>query len=219
MKKALFLTIFVVFATIFAFSDEITFSFIEFQAPFANVSVGPAGGLFGPALNIMVSDTTEHMQFPLTGSFNAVTSAATNITTTATEYSATFAEGGSLSITSAGTTFISGTPIFADSHLESLFADDTGTYRGEFLITHVDPSVLAKFHLGPEFKPDGAVSITFGQSAVTGDHLDAVIGGGTVTVETPTVAPIPEVATLFLFGTCLLVAVGTFSRIRRNVTN
>jgi hypothetical protein len=105
--------------------------------------------------------------------------------------------------------------MFDGSHLSSNLSLDTGSFQGEFHITSVNPSVLTMFGLGPGFKPDGSVSITFGQSDVTGDDLSAVIGGGTVTIETPTATVVPEPAAMLLFGSALLITL-IYQRRRQN---
>jgi hypothetical protein len=155
----------------------------------------------GPALNIIVSDTERHLQFPLSAIFNGSTGVASSITSTADTYDATYESGGSVSIIGGGTTFVSGMPMFADSHLQSVFADDTGAFRGEFLVSHVDPATLALFGL-KTWSPDGSVSLTFGQSDVDGHNLNAVLGGGTVTIEA---APVPEVMPLILLSSGILI--------------
>jgi hypothetical protein len=152
----------------------------------------------------MVSDTDKHLEFPLSGTFTASTGAGV-VTITPDLYAATFGAGGAVSIAAGGTTFVSGSPMFADSHLGSELPEDVGSFRGEFSVTSVDPGTLALFGLGPKWEPDGSVSLTFAQAHVSGEALTAVIGGGTVTIETPSVAVIPEPSVLALTGTALLI--------------
>jgi len=196
--------VFALFSATFALADEITFSFIESNAPVVNISSSLAGMTAGPALNIIVSDTEKHLEFPLSGFFNASTGPASSITSDAVRYEAEYTTGGSVSIASGHMIFVSGMPMFDHSHLLSQRGEDEGAFAGEFKVTSVSSAVLAKFGLGPEWNPDGSVSITFGQSHIAGDDLTGVIGGGTVTIETP--APVPEISTIMLLlsGLCLL---------------
>jgi hypothetical protein len=189
-----------------AIGDQLTFSFIELNAPVVNLTSTAAGVVAGPALNIVVSDTLHHEQFPLSGFFNATTGAATSITSNSDVYEGEYGSGGSVSIVGGGITFVAGSPMFDHSHLVSHRAEDEGAFAGEFHVTSVDPSVFALFGLPDKWNPDGSVSVTFGHSTVTGNNLSGVIGGGTVTIETP--APIPEPSTwlmlAFGIGTCCI---------------
>jgi hypothetical protein len=204
MKKAVFTLIFVIFASFLAFSDEITFSFIELNAPVVNLTSNLSGMTAGPALNIVVSDTTKHLEFPLSGFFTASTGAATTITSNTSIYEAEYGTGGSVGISGGGITFVAGSPMFDHSHLISNRGEDEGAFAGEFHVTSVDPSVLAMFGLPDKWNPDGSVSVTFGQAHVSGDVLTGVIGGGTVTIETP--APVAENASLIFYGTGLIAS-------------
>jgi hypothetical protein len=190
------------FAFADAIGDQLTFSFIELNAPVVNLTSSLAGVTAGPALNIVVSDTLHHEQFPLSGFFNASTGAATSITSDATVYEGEYSSGGSVSIAGGGITFVAGSPLFDHAHLISHRAEDEGAFAGEFHVTTVDPSVFALFGLPDKWNPDGSISVTFGHSTVTGNNLSGVIGGGTVTIETP--APVPEPSTLLM----LLCGVG-----------
>jgi len=205
MKKLALLWL-LTLGTAYAAADEITFSFIELGAPVINLTSSPTGLVAGPALNIVVSDTSRHLQFPLNAIFNASTGPGV-ITSTPIRYEGEYSSGGSVSIVSGSTIFVSGAPMFDHSHLISQRSEDEGAFAGEFLVTSVDPGVLAMFGLGPKWNPDGSVSITFGQTSVTGDNLSAIIGGGTVTIETP--PTIPEATTLLLFGSGILLVFGS----------
>jgi hypothetical protein len=200
--KRLLLLLAVCLVAATAAADEITFSFIELGNGAIDVTCGTSGCAFGPALNIVVSDVAKGLQFPLAGTFNASSGSASGITVMDDRYLATYATGGSVSIVAGGTTLVSGTPIFADSHLSADNGDE-GSFHGEFSVTDVSGSVLAMFGLPDKWKPIGSVSITFGHSDVNGDNLTGVIGGGTVTIETPGITPEPPA--LLLSGTSLLI--------------
>jgi hypothetical protein len=198
-------------ATTVPTSDIITFSFIELAAPAINFTSSPSGVAAGPALNIVVSDTLHHAQFPLSGFFSASTGPGV-ISVTPDRYEGEFALGGAVAIVSGATTFVSGAPMFGHSHFISNLSEDVGAFAGEFHVTSVDPSVFARFGLPDAWKPDASVSVTTGHNFVVGEDLTGIIGGGTVTIETP--APVPEASTwfLFLFGAGTLLA---FNHARR----
>jgi hypothetical protein len=80
------------------------------------------------------------------------------------------------------------------------------------MITSLDAVILAEFGL-EHAVVDSRASFggTFGQNSTTGEErtLTAVGGGGTVTI---TATPIPEVSTLALAGTSLLMGLAYFRR-------
>jgi hypothetical protein len=207
MKRAPFflLPLLLAFTTL-AFADNISFSIVGTITSTPNLFSASSGFTAGPGLQIVVSDTDKHLQFPLTGIFNASTGSRTSVSSTSTSYSAMFGSGGTVTIANGGTTLLSGGPMFAGSTLLSNLSLDTGSFAGEFTVTAVDPAVLAMFGLGPKWNPDGSVSITFGQSLVTGDDLSGVLGAATVTIETPTTVPEPSTIAMFIFGCGTLVA-------------
>lgn len=199
MKRAV-LALLVLAATA-TFADDITFNFGSNGTSVNLTSF--VTGMTASTLNVSVSDT-HGLMFPLPGVVDASTGDATSVTITAGSYIATYGEGGSVTITEGGVTLLSGSPMFARSNLSSNLSENTGSFQGEFNVTSVNPSVLSKFGLGPGFKPDGSFSLTFAESDVIGTELTAVIGGGSVTIETPA-APTPEAATLLYFGSAALL--------------
>jgi hypothetical protein len=164
-------------------------------------------------MNILVTDTLHHEQFPLDGVFHGSTGAGA-ITSTPGSYSATFAQGGSVSIVDNGTTLVSGMPVLHGSTLLATTSDNTGSFSGEFLVTAVDSAVLHMFGLGPAWSPDGSISITFGQDDIDGNVLEGIIGGGTVTIETPVATVVPDPATLMLFASGMMIC-GIYGAARR----
>lgn len=191
-----------VLAATAAFADDITFIFSN-GGDIANLTSGGPGMFAGPADIVAVSDTVKGLEFPLTATVNASTGIASSITVTLTSYVAIFTSGGDVTVTEGGTSLLTGSPMFDNSHLSSNLSEDTGSFQGEFNVTSVNPTILAKFGLGPGFKPDGSFSLTFAESNLVGADLTAIIGGGSVTIETPT-APTPEAATLLYFGMAAL---------------
>jgi hypothetical protein len=205
VKKILLILLLATFGAAGALADEISFSIVGTITATPNLFSTSAGMTVGPGLQIVVSDTDKHLQFPLTGTFNAASGARTSVITSATSYSAMFGAGGSVSIAPG---ILSGSPMFSGSTLLSNLSQDTGSFAGEFTVTNVDASVFSLFGLPDKWNPDGSISITFGQSSVTGDDLSAVLGAATVTIETPVVTPVPEPSTwfMFLFGCGTLIA-------------
>lgn len=185
-------------------ADDITFNFGNGGNVFNLTSAAP-GMRAGPAGLLSVSDTVKGLEFPLAGEVNAKTGPASLISVTPTLYIASYGAGGEVTIFQGGTPLLTGSPMFDRSNLTSNLAEDTGSFQGEFAVTSVNPTILAKFGLGPAFKPDGSFSLTFAESAVSGTDLKAIIGGGSITIETPTVIPEPSTATLLYFGVPVLL--------------
>ena len=187
-----------------AAADEITFSYI-LGGP---VSASSSGFAAGPASNILVSDTSTGTSFTLSGIFTASTGAASSFVVTPTFITANFAGAG------ANTVLINtilGNPLVAGSSndgasLISNVPDGTGAFLEGFTVSFVDPAVLALFGLGPAFDPLGTVSMTTAHGNFNGfGGFNAVVGGGTVTIQTPNVSVVPEPASLFLLGTAFFV--------------
>lgn len=208
MKKLMLFTLLV--SATYALCDDITFSFIQNGAG-VNLTSTAAGMTATDATNLAVSDTALGLEFPLTGFTSASTGPPSSVVITPTSYLAAYSSGGSVTITEGGVPILTGSPMFDMSHLSSNLSEDTGSFAGEFTVTSVSPAILGMFGLGPKFKPDGSISITFAESNVVGAELFAVIGGGSVTIETP--APVPEVRSILLLVSGL-VTLGAFARAR-----
>lgn len=183
-----------------AMGDEITFSVVGLSNV-ADIFSSPSGMTAGPASVVLVTDVTQGKSFSLSETFNASAGAAHSITVGSTVYTAFYGPGavGSVDITNA----VAGN-MLDNSELTAVFPQGTGSFSGEFLVTSVNPAVLALFGLGPKFNPSGSVAITFGQDQVNGQDLSGVIGGGATTILT--VNTTPELMTILLFGTGIVMA-------------
>lgn len=198
MRKLVLLS--VLFASVVATADEITFTIIGTSNSF-NVFASAAGFTAGPALNVLVSDTAKNQHFTLVGTFNASAGAASAFTISSTAVNATFGAGGTDSVSIIGSSpFVLGDMV-AGSDLGATYPGGTGSFQSVFDVTTVDPAVLALFGQGPGFDPRGSVSITFGQNQVVGSELEGVLGGAAVTI---VVSTIPEPRGLGIAGMGLL---------------
>jgi hypothetical protein len=150
----------------------------------------------------MVTDVTTGKSIALTDHFTASAGAATSITTNGDNYTGFFGHGaaGSVNIPSAVTgNMLGGSELTA--------ADEAGSFSGEFDVTFLSPVILKEFGLGPKWAPTGSVGITFHESAITGQSITGLIGGGSTTVLTvTTVVPEPATWAMFLFGLGTLAA-------------
>jgi hypothetical protein len=194
-----------------AVADEITFSYIIGDP--GSLTATAAGGLMsGPAMNVLVSDAQTGMKFVLDGTFNDSTGPGT-ITNFGTFIVGSFTAGGTGSVSIVDP---SSNPLVTGNMKDNgaflaTFPLGTGAFLGGFDVTFVDPAVLAMFGLGPAFEPIGSVSETFASVNFDGTTITGMIGGGTVTIQTPTV---PEPAGLGLLGMGLLMTAGVLKRRR-----
>ena len=219
MRKALrsFLPAgFLLLAPVFALGDQITFSFVAGQGNAPDLMASDAGGMVsGPADNIAVSDTTLGLHLALPGIFTSSAGPGSSFAIGPSFVIATFTAGGSDSVLIVdpvtGGVLVAGT-MQDNGALLAQYPGGTGSYLGTFTVTEVDPAVLAMFGLSG-FNPNGSVAFTFGQDQTKSGTLDAVVGGGTVTI-VGTLAPEP--ASLMLAGTGLLaLCLGVFRMKRR----
>ena len=197
-----------------AAADQITFSFVSIGGNTRDVEANAGGFRAGPGRNLLVTDSTTGISVPFSGLVTANTGVATSYMVTPGLVMGTFAAGGdgSVRITDLLDTRTILVGIMApNSHLLATANGGTGSFLGIFTLVFIDPVVLADFGLAnPDLR--GSFSSTFGQdaTATTRDQtLTAVGGGGTVTI---TATPIPEVSTLALAGTSLLMGLAYFKR-------
>ena len=213
MKKlALLGFLLLVFATC-AVADELTFSFI-LGAPIS-LTASAAGLSSGPAMNVVVSDTTTGTHFSLAGTFTASTGPATIFHNFGTFIDATYSAGGVnsvLIVDPSNNPLVKGN-MEANGAFNTTIPRGTGAFLGMFDVTFVSPAVLAMFGLGPGFLPVGSVAATFVNDNFDGTTVTGRIGGGTVTIQTPR-AVVPESASLGLLGMGLLTTAGVLRRRR-----
>jgi hypothetical protein len=201
-----------------AAAEDITFSFALGSAGSVNADL--SGVAAGPAVNVSVSDPTTGMTFPLDGSFTSETGAAgaflvlKSAAIVLVMYDG--AGGVSVLIVDADDNPLVAGEMQGRTSFLSLYPAGAGAMLGVFDATYVSPAVLAMFGLGPEFGPDGPVLLTFGNANVVGvDHLEASVGGGTVTTN----SVVPKPTALFLAGTGLLVLGLLGLRMKRRRSN
>lgn len=216
MKKALFLAVVLLCASTFAFGDQITFSAILGSSHSVDISLG--GALLGPAMNINVSDQQTGQVFPLDGVFTASTGKSTNFSVLTTPpivlANYNFGSPNSVLITDTmGNVLVAGT-MEDRSSVAATYMGGTGAFLGEFSVKFVSPAVLKLFGFGPTFQDSGSVSATFGQTEMNGpDNFVAELGGANVTIQTPVQTSTPEVATVLLMVTGI-VLLGMSRKIR-----
>jgi hypothetical protein len=205
--KKFLLAVFLVllFAATPALADEITFSFIG-NSNLTNVEANSSGLTVGPALNIAISNATTGVSIPLAGLFNSSTGAATFFAVTPNLVVATYAPGGtdSVSIVDPITHAVLISGVMNDSSaLLAHIPGGSGSFRGTFDVTDVSSTILSEFGLA-SFDPNGSVGFTFGQDSAVGGTLSSVIGGGSVTFVATPLAPTPEASTMLLMGSGLI---------------
>ena len=207
-------TLLLTILTLPAWSDQVTFSFVSIGGNTRDVEANAGGFRAGPGLNLLVTDSTTGISVPLSGLVTANTGEASSYNVTPGLVTGTFEAGGdgSVRITDLLDTRTILVGIMApNSHLLATANGGTGSFLAVFTLVFIDPTILSEFGLShPDLR--GSFSSTFGQdlTATTRDQtLTAVGGGGTITI---TAAPIPEVSTLALAGTSLLMGLAYFRR-------
>ena len=189
-------------------ADQINFNFTVGGT--GSVSASASGGLTaGPSTLTSISNTTTSVNIPTSGTFvTATTGPATSFIIGAIA-TATF--GGKSGTTllvedAAHNVLVSGSMLDGSSLLSTIPAG-AGSFLGTFDVTKVDPATLALFGLGPKFDPVGSVAFTFANANASGGVFTADIGGGSVTIQTPPVAVVPEPSTLALCGAGILFVI------------
>lgn len=215
MKKSTILGVLLVaFATSALWADQINLNFTT--GALGSIVASKAGGMSsGPSELISISDSTTSVIVPFDGTYVRGNTGPASSFVIGTLVIATFTGDGPNSvfvIDSGSTTLVSG--IMRDgSSLLSTFPAGTGSFLGTFDVTSVNPSVLALFGLPPAFEPVGSVAFTFANASVSAGVLTGAIGGGAVTIQTPT--PTPEIGTMFLLGTGLFAAMTGMRRFNK----
>lgn len=216
MRKVLFLAAMLLCVSTFALGDQITFSAILGSSHSVDISLN--GVLLGPAMNINVSDQQTGQVFPLDGTYTSSTGVSTSFSVlnvppvVLANYN--FGSPNSVLITDTmGNVLVAG--MMEDrSSVAATYTGGTGAFLGEFQVKFVSPAVLALFGKNLTFQPSGSVSATFGQTERTGaDSFVAELGGADVTVQTESTAPTPEIATVLLMVTGV-VMLGLYSKTR-----
>lgn len=182
-------------------ADELTFNFVNLSN--ATFIASSSGLSFGNATNIQVTDNSTGSSFTFVSLDSGFTGAATFLSVSPL-YEAEYGPGGSGSvmIATGGTTFLSGT-MDDKSRFGADYPNGSGAFLGEFHVTFLNPVILSDLGLsGDKIDPIGSVSLTVGETSLSGTTLNGVLGGGAVTIE---VTPIPETSSILLLPTGLLV--------------
>jgi hypothetical protein len=188
-----------------ALADEVTLSFVG-TTTLMNVMASAAGVAMTGAQNVVVSDTKLGQHFTFTDEAFINSGPATEFNFTAPLLVATYTPGGSMSvlIENSVTHAILIEGIMQNSKLLAT-VPGAGAFGGAFTVTEVSPTILALFGL-TGWSPKGSASFTFSNDEFSNGTLQATLGGGAVTfISAPAAPPVPELGTLFLFGSGLLL--------------
>jgi hypothetical protein len=211
MKRFALLGVVVLSFACAAVADQINFNF-TLGAP-DSVTATSAGLTSGPSELTNISDTTKMTIVPFTGTYvNGNTGSATSLMQFGTIIIGTFNGAGANSVQvvdSLNNVLVSGSMNNNATLLSSLVVG-TGSFLGTFNVSFVSPTALALFGLGPGFLPDGSVAFTLGDASFDGTTFTGAIGGGSVTIQTPTA--VPEPAGLGILGMGLLTLAGGLRR-------
>lgn len=218
LKKLLLLASLVLATALPMLADQITFSFVASMGNAVDLMASAGSGMqSGPADNIAVSDTTLGLHLPLAGIFTSSAGPGTTFGIGPSFVVANFGAGASDSVLITdpvtGAVLVAGT-MQANGAMLAQYPSGAGSFLGTFTVTEVAPSVLADFGLAG-FNPNGSLSFTFGQDQVNSlGVLDAVVGGGTVTiVATPTNESSSGI--LLSLGLCGVLASGWLKKSKR----
>lgn len=211
MRKLWVVAVFTLFFAATAVADLINFNFTLGDP--TSVTATAAGLVAGPSTLTSISDSTKSTIVPFAGTFvTATTGPAISLTQFGTIVIGTFTAGGTNSVLvedSMGNVLVSGSTDDVGSLLSTV-SNGTGSFLATFRVTSISPAALALFGLGPGFLPNGVVVFTIGNTAFDGTTYTAAIGGGAVTIQTPTA--VPEPTGLGILGMGLLMIAGGFRR-------
>ncbi len=212
MKKLCVVAVFSLLLAATAVADQINFNFTV-GAPNSVVATN-AGLTSGPSTLTNISDTTSGLILPASGKFiNGNTGPAISLNQFGNLVIATFLGSGPLSVLVVdqfNNVLVAGSMDDNGSLLSTVPAG-TGSFLGTFTVSFVNPAALALFGLGPGFLPGGSIALTTGNATFDGTTYTAAIGGGAVTIQTPTV---PEPTSLMLLGSGFLAIGGILRRKR-----
>jgi hypothetical protein len=210
MKRLALLGVLVVSFASAAVADQINFNYT--LGADGSVTATTAGLTSGPSQLTNISDTTKNLIVPFSGAYtHGDTGSATSFMQFGTIIIASFNGAGANSVQvvdSLNNVLVAGSMNNNATLLSSLLVG-TGSFLGTFNVSFVSPAALALFGLGPSFLPNGSVAFTLGNAAFDGTTFTAAIGGGSVTIETPTV---PEPAGLGILGVGVLTLAGGLRR-------
>jgi hypothetical protein len=211
MKRLALLGVLILSFACAAVADQINFNF-TLGVPGSVTATAAAGLASGPSDLQNISDSTKMTVVPFLGTYvNGNTGPATSLNQIGAILIATFSGSGAnsvLVVDSSNNVLVSGS-MNNDASLLSTLAVGTGSFLGTFDVSFVSPAALALFGLGPSFLPNGSVAFTLGNASFDGTTFTAAIGGGSVTIETPTV---PEPAGLGILGVGVLTLAGGLRR-------
>ncbi len=193
-------------------ADAISFNFLFSPSP---VTANATGLSAGPALVLLVSDTKIPTFFSLTGTANISTGIASTYVAGPNALLAQYGTGLGIEVEVDSAQCL-GTGVCLQGILNhGLYAavlGGTGSFQGLFTVTYVNPIIPALFGDPQGWQPTGSDSLTtsFNIFAKGGNTASALLGGGSVTYQTP----VPEPSSLALVGSGVL---GLASLIRRKM--
>jgi hypothetical protein len=211
MKRLALLGVVVLSFACAAVADQINFNYT--LGADGSVTATSAGLTSGTSDLTNISDTTKGVIVPFSGTYvNGNTGPATSFQQFGTILIASFNGAGAnsvLVVDSLNNVLVAGSMDNNATLLSSLLVG-TGSFLGTFTVSFVSPAALALFGLGPNFLPNGSVAFTLGNAQFDGTTFTANIGGGSVTIETPTA--VPEPTGLGILGVGFLTLAGGLRR-------
>ena len=209
MKKFLGFVLTLLCSAALVRADELTFSFVgEFGGA---VLASPSGLTAGAAAITTVTDLNTGKSLTIPGSIIVNAGPASSFLVAGGFLNASFSAGSPAStvIRDPKGAYLLKATMLEGSTLEAALTED-GSFSGDFSVILLSPTISKDFGLHAVL-PDGSVAMTFGEDHFSGGALGALIGGGSLTIETTNVG---ELASMFLFGTGLVI-MGCFLRLPR----